>query len=99
MFTLFFLFIAAGQPVNLAVLVAGYGLPLLLGKVAIIFPGGVGIVEGSMVALYNSLKIPNPISVVVVLGYRLISFWLPTIMGFLAAAVLSRKTIHNKSAA
>jgi len=53
------------------------------------FPGGVGVIEGSMVAMYESLKVPNDISVVVILGYRLFSFWLPSLLGFVAATYLS----------
>lgn len=93
MLTLYFLFIAAGYNVSLGILFAGYGLPLLLGKMAFLFPGGVGVIEGSMVALYDSLNVPNAISVVVILGYRLFSFWIPTIVGFAAAAYLSRKKV------
>jgi glycosyltransferase 2 family protein len=92
MLTLFFMFIAAGNNVSLGILFAGYGLPLILGKMAFLFPGGVGVIEGSMVALYDSLKVPNAVSVVVILGYRLFSFWLPTLLGFAAAAYLSRKS-------
>jgi uncharacterized protein (TIRG00374 family) len=88
MLTLYFLFIAAGQYVSLGVLFAGYGLPFILGKMAFMFPGGVGIIEGSMVALYTSLMVLNAVSVVVILGYRLISFWLPSLLGFAAAAYL-----------
>jgi glycosyltransferase 2 family protein len=89
MLTLYFLFIAAGHNVSLEILFAGYGLPLILGKMAFLLPGGVGVIEGSMAALYDSLQVPNAISVVVILGYRLFSFWLPTLLGFAAAAYLS----------
>ncbi len=34
-----------------------------------------------MVALYSALGVPISIAVVVVLVYRLFSFWLPTIAG------------------
>ena len=91
MLTLYFLFVAAGHNVSPGVLLAGYGLPLLLGKMAFVVPGGVGVVEGSMAALYNGLGVPNPITVVVVLGYRLISFWLPNFSGFPIAAYLQRE--------
>jgi uncharacterized protein (TIRG00374 family) len=91
MLTLYFLFVAAGYNVSLGILFAGYGLPLILGKMAFLFPGGVGVIEGSMVALYDSLKVPDAVSVVVILGYRLFSFWLPTLLGFAAAAYLSGK--------
>ena len=97
MLTIFFLFVAAGHSVSPGVLLAGYGLPLLLGKMAFVVPGGVGVVEGSMAALYDGLGIPDAITVVVVLGYRLISFWLPSLSGFPIAAYLqrSRRTTHG----
>jgi uncharacterized membrane protein YbhN (UPF0104 family) len=81
MLTLYFLFVAAGHAVSPGVLLAGYGLPLLLGKVTFL-PGGVGIVEGTMAALYDGLGVPNGVTVVVILTYRVLSFWLPTLLGF-----------------
>ena len=96
MLTLYLLFIAAGHNVIPGILLAGYGLPLILGKMAFLFPGGVGVIEGSMVALYDSLNVPNGVSVVVILGYRLISFWLPTLLGFAAAAYLSGSFSRQK---
>lgn len=88
--TLYFLFIAAGHQVGPGVVLAGYGMPLLLGKMAFLIPGGVGVVEGTMAALYKGLGVPDPVVVVVVLIYRLFSFWLPTLLGFPAAAYLQR---------
>ncbi|MHB8807675.1 MAG: lysylphosphatidylglycerol synthase transmembrane domain-containing protein, partial [Anaerolineaceae bacterium] len=79
---LFFLFVAGNKLINPGVLLIGYGLPLLLGKAAFVIPGGVGIVEGTMVALYDKLGVTNEVAVIVVLAYRLISFWLPSIIGF-----------------
>jgi uncharacterized protein (TIRG00374 family) len=87
--TLYFLFIAAGHPVGPGILLAGYGLPLMVGKISFL-PGGVGIVEGTMAALYGSLGVPNGVTVVVVLTYRIISFWLPTVLGFPLAVYLQR---------
>ncbi len=89
--TLYVLFVAAGYPVSLGILLAGYGLPLLLGKVSFL-PGGVGIVEGTMAVLYDGLGVPNAVTVVVILAYRLISFWLPTLLGFPIVAYLQRVT-------
>jgi uncharacterized membrane protein YbhN (UPF0104 family) len=81
MLTLALVFVAAGHRVSPAVLLAGYGLPLLLGK-APLLPGGVGIVESTMTALYTGLGVPNAVVVVVVLIYRFFSFWLPSLLGF-----------------
>jgi uncharacterized protein (TIRG00374 family) len=82
MLTLHLIFIAAGHAVSPGILLAGYGLPLLLGRMSIL-PGGVGIVEGTMTVLYDGLGVPNPITIVVILVYRAISFWLPSLLGFL----------------
>ncbi len=87
--TLYFLFVAAGYHVGPGILLAGYGLPLMIGKISFL-PGGVGIVEGTMAALYNSLGVPDGVIVVVVLTYRVISFWLPMALGFPAALHLQR---------
>jgi glycosyltransferase 2 family protein len=91
MLTVYFLFIAAGHYVSVGILFAGYGLPFILGRLAFMLPGGVGVIEAGMVAIYDSLKVPDAVSVVVILGYRLFSFWLPTLLGFAAAAYLSGK--------
>jgi uncharacterized membrane protein YbhN (UPF0104 family) len=98
MLTLYFLFIAAGELISPGVLVAGYGLPLLLGKLAFFLPGGVGVVESSMAVIYNGLGVTPATTVVVVLGYRLISFWIPSFVGFPIAALLSRSqnSSHRK---
>jgi uncharacterized protein (TIRG00374 family) len=96
MLALFFIFIAADNQVGVGVLFAGYGLPLVLGKVAFMFPGGVGVIERSMTALFTKLLVPSDVSAVVVLGYRLLSFWIPAILGFVAAAFLSGKFFRAK---
>lgn len=89
---LFFLFVAGNKLITPGVLLIGYGLPLLLGKAAFVIPGGVGIVEGTMVALYDKLGVTNEVAVIVVLAYRLISFWLPSIIGFPLVFYLNHKT-------
>ena len=82
MLTLYLLFVAAGHSVTPGVLLVGYGLPQLLAKFAIILPGGVGVVEAGMASLYHGLGVPDAVTVVVVLAYRMMSFWLPTLIGF-----------------
>ncbi|NLF00958.1 MAG: UPF0104 family protein [Anaerolineales bacterium] len=80
MLTLYLLFVAAGHKVSPGVMLAGYGLPLLLGKVAI-WPGGIGLVEATMAALYDGLGVPHGVTVVVIIAYRFLSFWLPLLVG------------------
>jgi uncharacterized protein (TIRG00374 family) len=91
--TLYFLFVAAGHPVSPGVLLTGYGLPLLLGKVSFL-PGGVGIVEATMAALYNSLGVPDNVTVVVILIYRFLSFWLPLLVGLPLIPYLQHTSHH-----
>jgi hypothetical protein len=94
--TLYLIFLAAGYKVTFGILFAGYGLPMLFGKMAFLIPGGVGIVEGSMAALYNSMGVPAPITVVVILTYRIVSFWIPTIFGFPLAFYLQQLALQAK---
>lgn len=88
---MYLIFLAAGYKISLGVLFAGYGLPLLLAKMAFIVPGGIGVIETSMAALFTSLAVPKDIALVVILGYRLISFWLPIMVGFLVYFLINRK--------
>ena len=78
---MFWLFVAARHPLTPGKLLSGYALPLLIGKVAVI-PGGIGIVEGAMVALYHGFGVPTATAVLVVLAYRVIAFWMPNLLGF-----------------
>ena len=89
--TLYALFVAAKHPVGVGVLLVGYGLPLLLGKMSFL-PGGVGVVEASMTAVYTSFGVSTEVSVVVILAYRFISFWLPILFGVPLAVYLQRET-------
>jgi uncharacterized protein (TIRG00374 family) len=75
----------------------GYGLPLILGKMAFIIPGGVGVIETAMVGLYTEVGVPSSTAVVVVLIYRLISFWLPLIIGFIIIPILQGRRRHLPS--
>ncbi|MEO8082487.1 MAG: flippase-like domain-containing protein [Ardenticatenales bacterium] len=89
MLTLWLLFAASGHAVSPDVLCVGYGLPILVGKVGLL-PGGIGVVEASMTAIYAGLGVPAGVVVVVVLGYRLLSFWLPLAIGFPMIGVVER---------
>ena len=96
--TLYSLFLAARYDVGVGTLLAGYGLPQLLGRVAFL-PGGVGVVEGGMVALYRALGVPATTAVLVVLVYRALSFWLPMLLGFLMATILQRRSAASHGGA
>ncbi|HVP56787.1 MAG TPA: YbhN family protein [bacterium] len=81
MLTLYLVFVAAGHPIGPGMLLAGYGLPLLIGKFTFL-PGGIGVVEGGMVAMYTALGVPHAVTVIGIIAYRILSFWLPSLLGF-----------------
>ena len=88
---LFLIFFAAGHRLHFGVLFAGYGIPFLIAKVAFMLPGGVGVIEATMAALFTSLGVPAEVSIVAVIGYRLIAFWLTTFVGLSLSPFLTRK--------
>lgn len=86
-------FLAVGHGLPFHVLLAGYGVPLLLGRASFL-PGGIAVVEVTMTALYGGLGVPANVAVVAVLTYRLISFWLPSLLGVpIAIAMQSRSSL------
>ncbi|HYH79809.1 MAG TPA: YbhN family protein [Longimicrobium sp.] len=88
---MFWLYVAARHLVTPGKLLSGYALPLLIGKVAVI-PGGIGVVEGMMIALYHGFGVPTATAVLVVLAYRVIAFWMPNILGFCIIPLLQIPT-------
>jgi hypothetical protein len=45
-----------------------------------------------MIGLYDTLGVPRPTAVIVVLAYRLLSFWLPTLIGVALATYFEHST-------
>jgi len=93
--TVFSLFWAAGIFPSPLVVLTGYGLPNLFGRMAFMIPGGVGLIESTMVAMYNGLGIENSVTTVVVLTYRFLSFWLPSLIGFFLLPYFNRLTDNH----
>jgi len=79
--------LAAGVHAEFTVILAGYGVPLLLGRASFI-PGGIAVTEVAMAAVLSGLGIPGAAAVVAVLVYRLISFWIPALTGIPIAITL-----------
>jgi uncharacterized membrane protein YbhN (UPF0104 family) len=72
-------FKAFGSGVPVAVLVMGYFLGTLGSLLPL--PGGIGGVEGGMIGAFVAFGLPGDQTLVGVLAYRAISFWLPTLPG------------------
>lgn len=85
------LLVAVRDTLPPAALLAGYGLPQVAGRLGI-RPGGLGIVEGGMVGAYAAVGVSRATGVLVVLAYRLLSFWVPLAVGLVVAARLERGT-------
>jgi putative heme transporter len=73
-------FVAFGQSPSLTVLLVGFGVSQVAAAIPIT-PGGIGFVEGGMVAAFVALGSPLSLATSVVLGYRLVETWMPTIAG------------------
>ncbi len=87
---LYFVFLAAGEHIHFTALIAGYGVPILLGRASFL-PGGIAVTEVAMAAIYGGLGVAANVAVITVLVYRLIAFWLPTLVGVpIALALQSR---------
>ena len=80
-------FLAARHPLHISLLLAGYGVPILLGRASFL-PGGIAVIEVAMAALFTGLGVPANVAVVAVLTYRLLSFWLPSLIGIPVAVLL-----------
>lgn len=80
-------FWALGYPIHPGVLVAGYAVGALF-MIVSITPSGVGVVEGAMTVTFSSLFVPLEIAVAATLLFRLFTFWLPILAGFLALRFL-----------
>jgi uncharacterized protein (TIRG00374 family) len=63
-----------------------------------ITPGGLGVVEVTLVAITVGFGAPRPTAVLAVLGYRLVNYWLPLIPGaiaYLRIRLMSAKKINR----
>jgi uncharacterized protein (TIRG00374 family) len=82
LFTLYFCFLALGYFIHPEVLVVGFAVGLFASILSLI-PGGLGVMEGSMAAVYYSLKVPLEEAIVAVILYRLIYYVFPFLTSLL----------------
>ena len=80
--SLYCLFLAFYQPVNLGVLVTAFAMTLLFWIVSPT-PNGIGVVETVMPLVYSSLGIPLATGTIINLAFRGLTFWIPMFLGFL----------------
>lgn len=73
-------FAGLGAPLAGDVLLLGFGVQHLVAMIPI-SPGGVGLVEAGVAGTYTALGVAGSTAVTGVIGYRLVSFWLPVAIG------------------
>ena len=87
MLCLWVVFMAFGHGIGFSSLAVAYVIAYAIGTLAPT-PGGLGAIEGLLIALFVSFGVPSATAVAVVLVYRLINFWLPVIPGLIAYVVV-----------
>jgi hypothetical protein len=89
MLVLLLVIISLGGGVHPAKLVIAYGVATTLGAISFI-PGGLGVIEGSLGLMLINIGLPVDITVLSVIGYRLISFWLMIPVGTISGYKLEK---------
>ncbi len=88
-------FHAFGTPPPFTVIVMAYFVGMVGNLLPL--PGGLGGVEGGMIGAFAAFGVDFNLSVLAVLSYRAISFWLPTLPGAIAYFQLRRTVARWKS--
>jgi uncharacterized membrane protein YbhN (UPF0104 family) len=83
---------AFGDPPAAVALIVAYFMGMLGNLLPL--PGGVGGVDGGMIAALIAVGVSPGLAVIGVLGYRVFSFWLPTLVGVPAYLALVRR-VHR----
>lgn len=73
-------FVALGATPRISALLVGFGVTQLATAIPVT-PGGVGFVEGGMVGAFVTLGYPAALATPVVVIYRVLETWLPTLAG------------------
>jgi len=73
---LYFSFITIGYPISPGVLVVGFAIGIFVSLISFV-PGAIGIMEGSMAAIYYSLDVPLEVAIIAVLLYRFVYYVFP----------------------
>jgi hypothetical protein len=94
--SLYFLFMAYGQPILFRALVAGFVMGVVF-QIVGITPYGIGLTESAMALTFTSLGVPSENAILITLTYRSITFWLPFLIGFILLRKIHIFGIRNVS--
>lgn len=87
---LYFCFLATGYFISPGMLAAGFAVGVFVFLISVV-PGALGIMEGSMAALYVSLGVPLEEALVALLAYRVLYYFLPFGVSLLLCGPLLRE--------
>jgi len=76
---LYVAFLAVGHPVPIQVVMVGFSIGVTLSMISLV-PGGLGIMEGSMAAVFTGLSVPLEKALVAVLIFRVAYYVFPTVI-------------------
>jgi hypothetical protein len=78
-------FLALDYRINFGILTMSYTIAMVVGLIPLFLPGGLGAVDGVMALLYISSGVPKETALLSTLLYRLVAYWLNTVMGATSA--------------
>jgi putative heme transporter len=87
--------LCAFRAVNAAIPWSGVLLAYCVAEIAgmlPVVPGGIGIVEGSLAAIMAAYGADRASALAAALGFRLVSFWLAIVVGWISVAAIARMT-------
>lgn len=76
---LWFCFHALGSPIGIGVLLTGFGIGVTLGLLSLV-PGGLGVQEGSMAAIYALLGVPLEQAILAAILFRVVYYFVPFLL-------------------
>lgn len=87
-------FMAFGYPISPLIIAESFILSVLIGFIPVL-PGGVGLIDGTMILLFASAGIPSGISAAATVVERLISYWMTTFLGLLTIPKFGISVLDN----
>jgi uncharacterized protein (TIRG00374 family) len=90
-------FATVHYPVGLGVVVVGFAVGILLSLVSLI-PGGLGVMEASLTAIFAGLGVPFEVAVIVAIVFRLAYYILPLLVSVFFFHGMMTQATHPTSA-
>lgn len=88
------IFMAFGYPVSPIVIAEVFIISVLVGFIPFL-PGGIGLIDGTMILFFASAGIPSGISAAATVIERLISYWMTTFLGLLTIPYYGVNVLEN----